>query len=226
MGVAFWWADVEIVPEEVTIRFEEGFPVEIQGRSFDDQVELLEAANAIGGRHGLGMSDQIENRIIESKSRGIYEAPGLALLNIAYDRLVTGIHNEDTIEALRIEGRRLGRLLYQGRWFDPQAMMLRESLQNWVGRVVTGEVTIELRRGNDYSILDTRSPHLTYDASRLTMEKGDASFDARDRIGQLTMRNNDIEDTRNKLMYYAKTGLVTFPRTGGVPRIESGSEQG
>jgi argininosuccinate synthase len=219
MGVAFWKSDVDIPYEEVTIRYEEGLPVAIDGVVFDDQVELLTTVNAIGGRHGLGMSDQIENRIIESKSRGIYESPGLALLNIAYDRLVSGIHNEDTIDQLRTSGRRLGRLLYEGRWFDPQALMLRESLQNWIARVITGEVTIGLRRGNDYSILNTASPNLTYDASRLTMEKGEASFDAQDRIGQLTMRNNDINDTRGKLVYYAETGLVSFPREGGVPQI-------
>ena len=187
-------------------------------------MELITTANEIGGRHGIGMCDQIENRIIESKSRGIYEAPGLALLNIAYDRLVTGIHNEDTIETLRVNGRRLGRLLYEGRWFDPQALMLRESLQNWVARIVTGEVTIGLRRGNDYSILNTESPNLTYDASRLTMEKAEASFNAQDRIGQLTMRNNDIADTREKLLYYAESGLVSLPGDSGVPRIGAKSE--
>jgi argininosuccinate synthase len=165
-------------------------------------------ANAIGGRHGLGMSDQIENRIIEAKSRGIYEAPGLALLFIAYERLVTGIHNEDTIEQYRDNGRRLGRLLYQGRWFDPQAMMLRETAQRWVARAVTGEVTLELRRGNDYSILDTSSPNLTYKPERLTMEKGASAFTPQDRIGQLTMRNLDIADTRDKLLTYVKTGLL------------------
>ena len=224
MGVAFWKPEVEIAYEEVTVRFEAGLPVAIDGAAFANQVELLTAANEIGGRHGLGMSDQIENRIIESKSRGIYEAPGMALLHIAYDRLVSGIHNEDTIEQLRTNGRRLGRLLYEGRWFDPQALMLRESLQHWVAQVVTGEVTIGLRRGNDYSILNTTSPNLTYDASRLTMEKGAASFDAQDRIGQLTMRNNDITDTREKLIHYAESGLVSFPRAGGVPQIGSKSE--
>jgi argininosuccinate synthase len=224
MGPAFWKQEVEIPYEVVTVRFEEGLPVEIDGQTFGDQVALMTEANEIGGRHGLGMSDQIENRIIESKSRGIYEAPGMALLHIAYDRLVTGIHNEDTIDQLRDSGRRLGRLLYQGRWFDPQALMLRESLQHWVARVVTGEVTIGLRRGNDYSILNTESPNLTYDPRRLTMEKGESSFDAQDRIGQLTMRNNDIADTRDKLVYYAETGLVAFPREGGVPQIGSKTE--
>ncbi len=225
MGVAFWKPEIDIPYEEVTIGFEQGLPVAINGRVYSDQVELITLANEIGGRHGLGMSDQIENRIIESKSRGIYEAPGLALLHIAYDRLVSGIHNEDTIETLRGSGRRLGRLLYEGRWFDPQALMLRESLQNWVAKVVSGEVTIGLRRGNDYSILNTQSPQLTYDASRLTMEKGEASFNAQDRIGQLTMRNNDIADTREKLVFYAETGLVSLPSDGGIPRIGAKTEE-
>ena len=171
MGVPFWREDVAIKPEEVTIRFEEGQPVALNGQTFDSPVELMLEANRIGGRHGLGMSDQIENRIIEAKSRGIYEAPGMALLYIAYERLVTGIHNEDTIEQYRINGLRLGRLLYQGRWFDPQAIMLRETAQRWVARAITGEVTLELRRGNDYSLLNTESPNLTYHPERLTMEK-------------------------------------------------------
>jgi argininosuccinate synthase len=171
-------------------------------------VALMMEANAIGGRHGLGMSDQIENRIIEAKSRGIYEAPGMALLFIGYERLVTGIHNEDTIEQYRDNGRRLGRLLYQGRWFDSQALMLRETAQRWVARAITGEVTVELRRGNDYSLLDTTSPNLTYKPERLTMEKGEGEFTPQDRIGQLTMRNLDIVDTREKLMIYAKSGLL------------------
>ena len=176
MGVPFWREEAEIKAEVVTVRFDEGQPVSLNARSFDDPVQLLLEANAIGGRHGLGMSDQIENRIIEAKSRGIYEAPGMALLFIGYERLVTGIHNEDTIEHYRDTGRRLGRLLYQGRWFDPQAMMLREAAQRWVARAVTGEVTLELRRGNDYSILDTASPNLTYKPERLTMEKGESAF--------------------------------------------------
>jgi argininosuccinate synthase len=171
---------------------------------------LILEANRIGGRHGLGMSDQIENRIIEAKSRGIYEAPGLALLFIAYERLVTGIHNEDTIEQYRDNGRKLGRLLYQGRWFDPQAIMLRETAQRWVARAITGEVTLELRRGNDYSLLNTESPNLTYHPDRLTMEKGESSFSPADRIGQLTMRNLDIVDTRAKLGIYAQTGLLSL----------------
>src|ERR687897_1994106 len=196
MGVRFWDPAVEIEPEDVTIGFEQGRPVSINGKTFDTAVDLVLAANGIGGRHGLGMSDQIENRVIEAKSRGIYEAPGLALLFIAYERLITGIHNEDTIEQYRDNGRRLGRLLYQGRWFDPQAMMLRDTAQRWVAKAVSGEVVLELRRGNDYSILDTKSPNLTYKPERLTMEKGeDAHFGPADRIGQLTMRNLDIADT-------------------------------
>src|SRR5690242_13419198 len=195
MGVRFWDPSVAIETEDVTITFEAGYPVAINGRRFADDVALVVEANRIGGRHGLGMSDQIENRIIEAKSRGIYEAPGMALLFIAYERLVTGIHNEDTIEQYRDHGRRLGRLLYQGRWFDPQAIMLRETAERWVARAVTGEVTIELRRGNDYSILDTVSPNLTYKPERLTMEKGASAFSPQDRIGQLTMRNLDIADT-------------------------------
>jgi argininosuccinate synthase len=219
MGVPFWREETPIASEEVRIEFAEGLPVAIDGQTFPDQVALLAEANAIGGRHGLGMSDQIENRIIEAKSRGIYEAPGLALLFIAYDRLVSGIHNEDTIDEYRGSGRRLGRLLYQGRWFEPQAMMLRESLQHWVARLITGEVTIGLRRGNDYSILDTTSPNLTYDPERLTMEKGAATFTPQDRIGQLTMRNNDIADTRRKLAVYARGGLVSLTDKSAIPQL-------
>ena len=218
MGVAFWRDEVPVARERVSVRFEEGHPTAINGRTFRDDVALIEEANAIGGRHGLGMSDQIENRIIEAKSRGIYEAPGMALLFIAYERLVTGIHNEDTIEQYRDNGRRLGRLLYQGRWFDPQAMMLRETAQRWVARAVTGEVTLELRRGNDYSIVDTTSPNLTYKPERLTMEKGESAFTPQDRIGQLTMRNLDITDTRDKLRVYTETGLIG-PGTAGVPLL-------
>src|SRR5271169_2899844 len=210
MGAAFWRDDVEIQREQVSVRFEEGFPIALNGRQFDDPVALLLEANRIGGRHGLGMSDQIENRIIEAKSRGISEAPGLALLFVAYERLITGIHNEDTIEQYRENGRKLGRLLYQGRWFDPQAIMLRESAQRWVASAISGEVTIELRRGNDYSILNTDSPNLTFQPERLSMEKTESAFSPRDRIGQLTMRNLDITDTRAKLMTYAQTGLITL----------------
>ena len=219
MGVAFWRDDVEVKREEVTVRFEEGQPVALNGRRFDSLVELILEANRVGGRHGLGMSDQIENRIIEAKSRGIYEAPGLALLFIAYERLVTGIHNEDTIEQYRDNGRKLGRLLYQGRWFDPQAIMLRETAQRWVARAVTGEVTIELRRGNDYSILNTDSEHLTYKPERLSMEKVKGAFSPLDRIGQLTMRNLDIIDTREKLGIYAKVGLLAPPTAGELVKL-------
>ncbi|MEM5399918.1 argininosuccinate synthase [Paraburkholderia unamae] len=219
MGVAFWRDDVKIDREEVTIRFEEGQPVALNGQTFPNAVELLLEANRIGGRHGLGMSDQIENRIIEAKSRGIYEAPGLALLYIAYERLVTGIHNEDTIEQYRENGRRLGRLLYQGRWFDPQAIMLRETAQHWVARAITGEVTIELRRGNDYSILSTKSDNLTYQPERLSMEKVASTFSPRDRIGQLTMRNLDITDTREKLRVYSKVGLLAPGAAYTLPQL-------
>ncbi|HSW33156.1 MAG TPA: argininosuccinate synthase [Steroidobacteraceae bacterium] len=209
MGVASWRDDVAVKREEVTLRFDEGLPVALNGTEYANPVELMLEANRIGGRHGLGMSDQIENRIIEAKSRGIYEAPGMALLFIAYERLITGIHNEDTIEQYRDNGRKLGRLLYQGRWFDPQAIMLREAAQRWVARAVTGEVTLELRRGNDYSILNTTSPNLTYKPERLTMEKGESMFSPADRIGQLTMRNLDITDTRDKLIVYSKAGLLS-----------------
>jgi argininosuccinate synthase len=208
MGVASWRDDVPVKREEVAIRFDEGQPVALNGITFKDPVQLILEANRIGGRHGLGMSDQIENRIIEAKSRGVYEAPGMALLFIAYERLITGIHNEDTIEQYRDNGRRLGRLLYQGRWFDPQSMMLRETAQRWVARAITGEVRLELRRGNDYSILDTTSPNLTYKPERLTMEKGESMFSPQDRIGQLTMRNLDIVDTRDKLFTYVKAGVL------------------
>jgi argininosuccinate synthase len=222
MGVPFWRDDVLVKPEQVRIRFEEGQPVALNGQSFETAVALLEEANRIGGRHGLGMSDQIENRIIEAKSRGIYEAPGMALLFIAYERLVTGIHNEDTIEQYRENGRRLGRLLYQGRWFDSQAMMLRDTAQRWVATLVTGEVTLELRRGNDYSLLDTESPNLTYKPERLTMEKGASAFTPQDRIGQLTMRNLDIEDTRQKWSTYSRIGRLTAGSDTELPRLLEG----
>ena len=208
MGVAFWKEDVAVKAETVTVEFHEGLPVALNGQRFDDQVALILEANRIGGRHGLGMSDQIENRIIEAKSRGIYEAPAMALLFIAYERLLSGIHNEGTLEQYHTLGRRLGRLLYEGRWFDPQAMMLRETLQRWVAKAATGEVSIELRRGNDYSILDTKSPNLTYKPERLTMESGKGEFSPLDRIGQLTMRNLDITDSRDKLFIYSSAGLI------------------
>src|ERR1700760_596495 len=221
MGVPFWRDDCAVKAEKVTVRFVEGRPTALNGKTFADPVALFLEANAIGGRPGLGMSDQIENRIIEAKSRGIYEAPGMALLHIAYERLVTGIHNEDTIEQYRINGMRLGRLLYQGRWFDSQALMLRETAR-WVARAVTGEVTLELRRGNDYSILKTESPNLTYAPERLSMEKvEDAAFTPADRAGQLTMRNLDIADTRDKLRLYADTGLISIGEGSYIPKLES-----
>ncbi len=220
MGVASWREDVEIVPETVTITFDAGRPVAIDGEVFDDAVALVHAANAIGGRHGLGVSDQIENRIIEAKSRGIYEAPGMALLHIAYERLLTAIHNEDTIANYHAEGRRLGRLMYEGRWLDPQSLMLRESIQRWVGSAVTGEVTLRLRRGDDYSILDTSGPALSYHPDRLSMERiAEAAFGPADRIGQLTMRNLDIQDSRARLELYAMQGVVggdTAQLVGGL----------
>ncbi|MDO9611598.1 MAG: argininosuccinate synthase, partial [Serpentinimonas sp.] len=220
MGVPFWREDCAVKAEEVTVAFEEGVPVALNGQRFDSLVALFEQANAIGGRHGLGMSDQIENRIIEAKSRGIYEAPGMALLFIAYERLLSGIHNEDTIEQYRDNGRKLGRLLYQGRWFDPQAIMLREAAQRWVARPISGSVTLELRRGNDYSILDTASPNLSYAPERLSMEKvEDAPFSPADRIGQLTMRNLDITDTRAKLGIYADSGLLALGQGADFLRL-------
>ena len=208
MGVRFWDPDVEILAEDVTIAFERGRPVAINGKEYADAVDLVLEANAIGGRHGLGMSDQIENRIIEAKSRGIYEAPGMALLHAAYERLVCAIHNEDSIAAYHNEGRKLGRLLYEGRWLDPQALMVRESLQRWVGTAVTGTVTLRLRRGEDYSILDTSGPAFSYHPDKLSMERvEDAAFGPADRIGQLTMRNLDIADSRAKLEQYAGLGM-------------------
>lgn len=225
MGVASWRDDVEVKAEEITVRFVEGLPVALNGKEFPDQVELMLEANRIGGRHGLGVSDQIENRIIEAKSRGIYEAPGMALLYIAYERLVTGIHNEDTLEQYRENGRKLGRLLYQGRWFDSQAIMLRESAQRWVARPITGEVTLELRRGNDYSILNTESQNLTFKPERLSMEKTDSVFSPRDRIGQLTMRNLDITDSRDKLRVYAESGLLTLSTGSTMPQLNNGDKQ-
>ena len=225
MGVAFWREDVAVKAETVTVRFEEGQPVALNGITFASPVALFEEANRIGGRHGLGMCDQIENRIIEAKSRGIYEAPGMALLHIAYERLVTGIHNEDTIEQYRNNGRRLGRLLYQGRWFDPQCLMLRETAQRWVARAITGEVTLELRRGNDYSIMDTSSANLTYKPERLSMEKVEGAFTPADRIGQLTMRNLDIADTRDKLGIYSTVGLLGASSDGAIPLLASGDSK-
>ena len=218
MGVAHWDSSVAITPEDVTIDFHEGWPVAVNGKEFGSQVDLVHEANRIGGRHGLGMSDQIENRIIEAKSRGIYEAPGLALLHIAYERLLTAIHNENTLENYRQMGRRLGRLLYEGRWFDPQSLMLREPLMRWVGSLVTGSVTLQLRRGDDYTILSTTGPHLTYAPERLSMERvEDAAFGPLDRIGQLTMRNLDIQDTRAKIDEYRAAGTLG---SGGLLELD------
>ncbi|HEX3490416.1 MAG TPA: argininosuccinate synthase [Streptosporangiaceae bacterium] len=209
MGVRFWDPAVEIAAETITVGFERGRPVTINGAEFATPVDLVMQANAIGGRHGLGMSDQIENRIIEAKSRGIYEAPGMALLHAAYERLINAIHNEDTIANYHAEGRRLGRLMYEGRWLDPQALMLRESLQRWVGAAITGEVILRLRRGEDYSILDTSGPAFSYHPDKLSMERvEDSAFGPLDRIGQLTMRNLDIADSRAKLEQYAGLGMV------------------
>jgi argininosuccinate synthase len=209
MGVRFWDSSVSIASEDVKIEFNQGRPVALNGQRFDDVVEMMNEANAIGGRHGLGMTDQIENRIIEAKSRGIYEAPGMALLFIAYERLLSAIHNEDTIANYHAEGRRLGRLLYEGRWLDPQSLMLRESLQRWVASAITGEVTLRLRRGDDYSIIATSGPHLSYHPDKLSMERTeDAAFGPTDRIGQLTMRNLDIADTREKLEMYRSQGQL------------------
>lgn len=214
MGVAHWDQSIEIPAEDITVRYEQGRPVAINGQVFDSAVDLVLEANRIGGRHGLGMSDQIENRIIEAKSRGIYEAPGMALLFITYERLVNAIHNEDTLASYHQEGRRLGRLLYEGRWLDPQSLMLRESLQRWVGSAVTGEVTVRLRRGADHTIVDTSGPQLSYHPEKLSMERTeDAAFGPTDRIGQLTMRNLDIADTRRKLELYAGLGQLDAERT-------------
>lgn len=209
MGVKFWDESVEIPAEDITVSFEQGRPVALNGVRFDDAVALVLEANAIGGRHGLGMSDQIENRIIEAKSRGIYEAPGMALLHLAYERLVNAIHNEDTIANYHNEGRRLGRLMYEGRWLDPQSLMLRESIVRWVASAVTGEVTVRLRRGDDYTIMNTSGPALSYQPEKLSMERvGDQAFGPEDRIGQLTMRNLDIADSRARLEQYAHLNLV------------------
>ena len=221
MGVRFWDESVKIASEDVKVEFVQGRPVSINGKALD-AVALMDEANKIGGRHGLGMADQIENRIIEAKSRGIYEAPGMALLFIAYERLVSAIHNEDTIANYHAEGRRLGRLLYEGRWLDPQSLMLRESLQRWVASAITGEVTIRLRRGDDYSIINTTGPHLSYHPDKLSMERTeDAAFGPGDRIGQLTMRNLDIADTRSKLEMYASQGQLGDGQFQLIKEIEA-----
>jgi argininosuccinate synthase len=237
MGVRFWDPAVEIATEDVTVAFEAGRPVAIDGRRFDDAVALVDEANRVGGRHGLGMSDQIENRIIEAKSRGIYEAPGMALLHVAYERLVNAIHNEDTVEQYHAQGRRLGRLLYEGRWLDPQALMIRESIQRWIASLVTGEVTLRLRRGEDYTVLSTSGPAFSYHPDKLSMERTDnAAFGPVDRIGQLTMRNLDIADSRAKLELYAAQPLDQGQglgengtlygdlEPGGAERISRGAE--
>ncbi len=234
MGVRFWDPEVEIETEDVTVGFERGRPVSINGKTFDNAVDLVMEANLIGGRHGLGMSDQIENRIIEAKSRGIYEAPAMALLHVAYERLLNAIHNEDTVAVYHNEGRRLGRLMYEGRWFDPQALMLRESLQRWVGNVVTGSVTVRLRRGQDFTIVDTQGPHLSYHPEKLSMERSrDQAFFPEDRIGQLTLRNLDIADSRDKLEQYAAqqqptafAELVGEVHPGGAAAIAASSADG
>lgn len=223
MGVKFWDPSVAIDSEDVTVTFEAGRPVAINGIEFSDPVALVREANTIGGRHGLGMSDQIENRIIEAKSRGIYEAPGMALLFIAYERLVNGILNEDTLATYHEQGRRLGRLMYEGRWLEPQSLMLRESIQRWVGLTISGSVTIRLRRGDDWTILDTVSPNLSYGPEKLSMERvGDAAFGPVDRIGQLTMRNLDIADSRARLEQYAGLGLVGGATGELVGRVTAG----
>lgn len=223
MGVPFWDETCEILTEEVTIGFEKGFPVSVNGVTYSDQVALMQEVNAIGGRHGLGMSDQIENRIIEAKSRGIYEAPGMALLHIAYERLVAAIHNEDTLAAYHNDGRKLGRLLYEGRWFDPQSLMMREGLLRWVASAVTGTVTLQLRRGEDYSVLDTTGPNFSYHPDKLSMERTQgAAFGPVDRIGQLTMRNLDISDTREKLELYASQGTLHAQQADLIGQLEPG----
>ena len=223
MGVAAWRDDVEVETEEVSVGFHEGRPVSLNGTEYTDPVALVFEANTIGGRHGMGVSDQIENRIIEAKSRGIYEAPGMALLHIAYERLLNAIHNEDTNENYYVNGYRLGRLMYEGRWFDPQSLMLRESIQRWVGTAITGEVTLRLRRGDDYTILDTTGPNLSYTPEKLSMERvEDAAFGPDDRIGQLTMRNLDIADSRARLEQYATLGTLGGPTAELMGELEVG----
>lgn len=226
MGVAPWDESVEIKTEDVSVTFQEGQPVAINGVEFSDPVELVNEANRIGGRHGLGISDQIENRVIEAKSRGIYEAPGMALLHITYERLVNAIHNEDTIATYHNEGRKLGRLMYEGRWLDPQSLMQREAIVRWVASAVTGTVTLRLRRGDDYSILDTTGPNLSYHPEKLSMERvGDAAFGPDERIGQLTMRNLDIADSRARLEQYADQGIVAGETAALIGKLEHGGAE-
>jgi len=220
MGVKFWLQDVLVEEEEVSVTFEEGMPVAINGQRFDSALALFQEANKIGGRHGIGMTDQIENRIIEAKSRGIYEAPGMALLHVCYERLLNGIHNEDTLENYHLMGKRLGKLLYQGRWFDPQSLMLRDTLEKWVGRSVNGTVTLALRRGDDYTLLNTESESLTYKPENLSMEVvEDEAFSPVDRIGQLSLRNLDIADSREKLKRYTNSG--TLPKSTHMQKLIS-----
>ncbi len=203
MGVASWKSDVSVAPEEVTIDFESGIPTAINGRRFESLIDAILEGNRVGGRHGLGMSDQIENRVIEAKSRGIYEAPGMALYHIAYERLLSAIHNENTLDQYVTLGRRLGRLLYEGRWFDPEAMLLKDGLTRWLAPSVTGSVVLELRRGEDYSILDTRAEYMSYDSEKLSMEKvADAAFDPADRIGALEMQTLGVSDNRDMLLHH------------------------
>jgi argininosuccinate synthase len=223
MCVKFWDSSVPVEPEKVTVEFRQGLPVAINGEEITDPVELVLKANEIGGRHGLGCSDQIENRIIEAKSRGIYEAPGMALLHVVYERLLNAIHNEGTLENYWSEGRRLGRLLYEGRWFDPQAIMIRDGLQRWVASLVTGEVTLELRRGDDYSILETKGPRFAYHPEKLSMESGGSVFSPEDRIGQLSMRLMDIQDTREKLLDYSEQHALS---PGSIPELGPGTGEG
>ncbi|MDJ1370342.1 argininosuccinate synthase [Gulosibacter molinativorax] len=226
MGMAPWDESIEIKTEDVTITFEAGHPVAINGVEYTDSVALVREANAIGGRHGLGISDQIENRIIEAKSRGIYEAPGMALLHAAYERLVNAIHNEDTIATYHNEGRKLGRLMYEGRWLDPQSLMQREAIVRWVASAVTGSVTLRLRRGDDYSIMNTEGPNLSYHPEKLSMERvGDAAFGPDERIGQLTMRNLDIADSRSRLEQYAAQGIIAGDTAELVGKMEEGGAQ-
>jgi argininosuccinate synthase len=205
MGVAHWLPDVKVAAEEITVTFERGLPTALNGRRFDSAYELFAEANRIGGRHGLGMSDQIENRVIDAKSRGIYEAPAMALLHVAYERLLTAIFNENTMDLYFSLGRRLGRILYEGKWFDPEAMMLKDGLVRWVAPSVTGSVTIELRRGDDYTLLDTRADHMAYDPHKLSMEKVASAFSPEDRLGALELQNLSVLDNRAFLVNHLST---------------------
>jgi argininosuccinate synthase len=217
MGVAFWKAEVAIAPEEVTIGFEQGLPATLNGKRFPGIVELFLEANRIGGRHGLGMSDQIENRVIDAKSRGIYEAPGMALLHLAYERLLSAIHNENTMDQYFTLGRRLGRLLYEGKWFDPEAMMLKDALTRWVAPSVTGSVTVELRRGEDYTLVATQAEHMGYAPDKLSMEKvAEPAFTPEDRIGALELQNLSVADNRDLLLHHLKSVRTLGPGASGT----------